>query len=257
MNLLIAGDSFARPGKTPDFFGWSDILSQQYNYNITNIAASGTSLHWTYKRLMSYQSNFNNFDKIIVFVTQCGRSTINVTYDMDNLLELAKYRAPHSKDIGNLLRRFPNEDKLYYEELEAVKLYDLHLKHTNFEFFFYKKLIKKIFEIVPRNKLILIQSYPCPEDLVHLFSASFSMTQICLEEVASVHKTSLHGLHKVYNEQVHTTHMNHMTPENREIFASYINRLIKNPADNFFNLAQIVKIPRDKLELYYKPKGQT
>jgi hypothetical protein len=254
MNLLIAGDSYAQPGSDGAVYSWSNILSQQYNYNITNIAASATSLQWTYKRLMSYQSNFDNFDKIIVFVTHHGRVTLNVTYYMDKLIQLYMYVTNNLESIERMCINFPNEGELYHERLRAAKLYYMHLQDRDLEYIFQKTLINHIVEIVPKNKLILMQSFPCPLGLENFFTASFNMVQICLGEVSNIHKGKLHDFMQMYEEQ-YTNHVNHMIPENREIFASYINRLIKNPADNFFDLNQVVKIPQDKLDLYWKPKG--
>jgi len=66
LEILIVGDSFAADWtvKYPDQKGWPNLLSEDLNYKVTNIAQAGISQYKIWKQLESI--NINNFDIIII-----------------------------------------------------------------------------------------------------------------------------------------------------------------------------------------------
>lgn len=111
MKIAIYGCSFAHeesaafkknPGKA-----WAKILREDYGYNVTNFALSGTSIYWSY---LQFKKTHEEFDRIIFCQTDPDRHYAP---------NMSTYLSQHSSP-STIKSQF---SKLEKNELEILKMY--------------------------------------------------------------------------------------------------------------------------------------
>lgn len=213
MKILIAGDSFAAETKSYVFrkYSWSNILQNQTKWSITNIAEEGASLSHTYLKLDKI--NFEKFDKVVVVVTQIGRVCIQ-----NSELQLANLNA--AEDYIKKLSQSTNH--MRYKIALAVKYYYEYLYNEDLELVYFESLLKKIKEIVPKQKLVLVNGCCMYEPFNHYYSHPIRLTDISSKELRHLYNpwTSLFSDH-----QETKMHANHMIQDNKIILAKLIQDL--------------------------------
>jgi hypothetical protein len=244
MKILIAGDSYAQCDMNYSVNSWCYTLKSICNHDITNIAWGGTSLAWTYKRILEAKNSndWHTYDKIIVVITDPGRGYTRrqLTESIPKTEELLTYYNFVLKVLKN------NENNPYYNEFLAVKTYMEYIKDSDIEIVLHRGLIEEIKKIVPEDKLILING--CADH--NTFKNHFRY-DICLKDITryEVLKVLPNGLDlSIYRESRIMT--NHMTPSNNLRVAIYIKNILEgmNPTFDLNNFDQIY--PHD-FHLYY------
>jgi hypothetical protein len=262
MKILVAGDSFAAcsyPGSDSDKddFSWPGIMARKYNYEIENIAFGGTSLSYTYKYLNSFKEQFNKFNFIIVVVTNPGR----IQYNNQFCRTLAKGEPRGSsyqtlKQTIELLKKNSKEDTEDYKRALAGKLFYKHfiLNDDSFEHFLNYKLIKKIINIVPKEKLILFAAFNI-SGYKNLMYSNLIFYDILIHELTNIYSAYQKNEREELNyREIYKNKQNHLILENRELVADYVHQIIsKNnsiPYD-MFDYNKVVKIKPEDLSKYY------
>lgn len=118
MKIAIYGCSFAHeesaafkknPGKA-----WAKILREDYGYNVTNFAISGTSIYWSY---LQFKKTHEEFDRIIFCETTPDR------HYAPNMREwISQHSSPNT--INSQV------SKLEKNELEILKMYYMFIHNT-------------------------------------------------------------------------------------------------------------------------------
>ena len=263
MKILVAGDSFAAsrynhanmPFKADD--SWPGIMASKYNYEIKNIAHGGTSLTWTYKYLNSLKEQFNKFNFIIVVATIPGRIQYN-----NQFCRAIKHYEPSGpgyntlKKTVELFKKDAKEDTEDYKRALAGKLFYEHfiLNDVRFEYFLDYNLIKKIINIVPKEKLILFSAFN-NSYYENLMYSNLIFWEVLIQELSDVRSTLREYAGGNFQHlEIYETHQNHLILENRELVADYVHQIIsKNnsiPYD-IFDYNKVVKVKHEDLSKYY------
>jgi hypothetical protein len=240
--LLIAGDSYASETfkkincqYLSEQYSWPYILKTKYQ--ITNISCAGTSLAWIYKQLT--KENFENFDKVIVCVTAHGRLTFATTNEKVQIFSLPNY--------ATLLNRLESNPKGWFtKELNWAKFYYENFYDEEIELITYEALLNKLINLIPKEKLILI---PCfrPRFLTDHFNINFCLKDITNKEI-NWH-CDFKKMHELYSET--DQHVNHMSMENKNIFAKLIEDLVEQEHTDI-TLDNFIPLDIRNFDIYYK-----
>ena len=252
MKILVAGDSYAQCDMFYSVNSWCYALKSICNHDITNIAWGGTSLAWTYKRILEAKNSndWHTYDKVIVVVTNHGRGYTRRSLTLPKIKsedQLVSYDIM----LKNLQNKNKN-DEPYYDEFIAVKDWFEYIYDHEIEIITHKGLIEEIKKIIPEDKLILINGCANP---IH-FKDHFKY-DICLKEITENELSLLTLLkdkwgspswHLLYKESRIMT--NHMIPSNNLKVAIYIKNILEgmNPT---FDLNNFDKISPNDFHLYY------
>lgn len=239
--LLIAGDSYAsetfkfrnQPSQNKEY-SWSYLLEKKYQ--ITNIAHAGTCLYWTYKQLT--EQNFDNFDKVIVCVTTHGRLTLKTPNEKIGIFSLPNY--------STVLSRLKTNPKFFLYELDWAKYYYENYYDEDIELIKYEAVLHKLINLVPKNKLILIPAFP-PLFIDYYFNIPFSLKDITNKEIDW--HSDFKKMHMLYSET--DQHVNHMSMENKIIFANLIEELVEQGHTDI-TLDNFVPLDKENFDTYYK-----
>jgi hypothetical protein len=242
MKILIAGDSYAASNGYQSN-SWAEQLKTIGDYDITNIAYGGTSLPWTYKKLMS--QNINDFDKVIVVVTSFGRG-----YTRRSLHSEIHDNAKHMVNYESLCKKLAlmSKDDPLYDEFIAVKMYFEHIYDHELQQIYHLALIDRIKAKIPDEKLILINGCNIPPFIKKKFNNNMNMIEITQYELKNLNINLNVDFFLKYIDS--KNHPNHMTPLNNLRVARYVKELIEGNIP-FFNLDEYDTIDAQDLQLYY------
>jgi hypothetical protein len=240
--ILIAGDSYAsdtlksiKGEDRSNKWSWPFLLST--NYDITNIAYPGTSLFWTYKQLTS--QNLKNYDKVIVIVTCHGRLTLSNPKNPKGIMSIPNY--------ATLISRVDMLDSKN-EKLKWAKYYYEHFYDEELELIAYKATIDKIIEMVPSDKLILLNGLVTDQISNQInFSCDLRIKDISLKEVSWV----ANGKNLFIDYYETDMHCNHMIIENKVTFSKLIVDLIEN-GNTDIGLNNFVSMKPEEFNLYFR-----
>jgi hypothetical protein len=255
MKILIAGDSFAAPywngmprgdltwRDLPPETSWARLLEKTYNWQVTNLAVAGSSLAYSYLELK--KSNLESYDKVIIVVTNPGRVTLNNGMYFCNLATAEQYISG-VKDTKSAPPK--------YAVALAVKSYYEYIYNPELDLLYFEATLKKIIELVPQDKLILING------CCHVISISQDyfnypviLHDIMIRELEEINVT-LQQLQTEFDET--NDHINHLTLENKVILSKVVHDLCTIGSSNV-TLDDFKKINPAELSLYYALKGST
>jgi hypothetical protein len=240
MKILVAGDSFA-VGDESEPNCWSMKLRNILNCKVTNIGGGGTSLFWTWKQLKL--QNWNNFDKIIVIVTEYGRGyTINsLTKKTINYEDLT---VNYSTVLRNIEKINPKDPK--YLEFLAVKLWYEHIYDTEMEIIKHRGILDKIILNIPPEKLILINGCCDKEGFSEYFKYDLCLNDIMNRELTNIWCDGFFSLYSPTNNI-----NNHMMYSNNFKVANCIKDILEGKSLSF-KLEDFDMINHNDLHLYYE-----
>jgi hypothetical protein len=246
MKILIAGDSYAECDMNYSVNSWCYALKSICNHDITNIARGGTSLAWTYKRILEAKNSndWHTYDKVIVVVTSHGRAYTRRSLTLPKIKnedQITNYDIM----LKNLQNKNKN-DEPYYEEFVAVKGWFEYIYDNEIEIITHKGLIEEIKKIIPEDKLILINGCANPIHFKDHFKYDIFLNNITNYEILKVLPDGLDR--SIYRESKIIS--NHMTPSNNLKVAIYIKNILEgmNPT---FDLNNFDKISPNDFHLYY------
>jgi len=255
MKILIAGDSFASPNwnglpqenstwrDLPPETSWARLLEKTYNWQVTNLAVAGSSLAYSYLELIKH--NLELYDKVIVVVTSPGRVTLNNGMHFCNLATVEQY-------ISRVTD--PKSAPAKYAVALAVKTYYEYMFNPELDLLYFEATLKKIIELVPQDKLILINGC-CwvPSISQDYFHYPVILHAITCQELKEVN-VSLQQLRTEFDET--DDHINHLTLENKVILSKVVHDLCTIGSSNV-TLDDFKKINPKELSLYYALTGST
>ena len=252
MKILITGDSFAAPHwnsqiQTSDYINavnlssetsWARLLEKTYNWQVTNLAVSGSSLEYSYFELK--KSNLASYDKVIVVVTNPGRVPYNdnnpVCLHFPNLVTVEKY-----------LSIMPNLSPVEKEHVLAAKSYYEHIYNPELTLVHFEAVLKRIIKVVPANKLILINGC-CSEPS---FQHYFHYYPVMLGSITDLEIPQF-DFHQIKQDFVETDlHINHLTLENKVILSKVVYDLCTTGFSDVV-LSDFKKMNPDDFSLYYR-----
>jgi hypothetical protein len=246
MKILIAGDSYAQCNMNYSVNSWCYTLKSICNYDITNIAFGGTSLAWTYKRILEAKNSndWHTYDKVIVVITNHGRGYTRRILTLPKIEDEDRISS-YNILLGKLQNKNKNNDP-YYDEFIAAKGWFEHIYDNEIEIITHKGLIEEIKKIIPEDKLILINGCADPIIFKDHFKYDICLKKITENEILKVLPKGLDYL--IYRES--RIMVNHMTPSNNLRVAIYIKNILDgmNPT---FDLSNFDKISPYDFHLYY------
>lgn len=207
MIIGIFGDSFADPRRPPG--GWPNLLASTYQHNVKNFARGGSSLFWSYKKLLAH---IHEVDLVVLVTTNSGR----IYYPNDNL---QSFCTPWGADAG--LSGKTNGVNISNRPLyKAANDYFLHLQQADFDWYVHDQIIKSIQELcVQKNrKLLLIPAFK--ENVQYQTIFSFPLIDITYKELEATFND------KKMREETHIR-PNHMSLENNRRLAKIVNDLLQ------------------------------
>lgn len=236
MKILIAGDSFAEVGVVHPEYSWSYLLEKHTGWNIENIGLGGTSLEWTFKKLLNIKKtkSFSSYDKIIIFITNQSRCYIpgNLKVIIKNkinenfVVDINAYTASYD-NVLYWLDFIEDKNSKEYKALFAAKLYYEHLYDPDTSSIRHKHMIYEIINSIPFGKLILI---PCFETY-NIIPSELNKTNFILYNVSLREHDHLPNEFKKtadffrsYSEQ--PIHRNHLTMNNKAVLVQHLLNLI-------------------------------
>lgn len=247
MKILIAGDSYADSWQSKPClkeFSWTSILQKKYKWTITNVGAGGSSLAYTYLKLK--KSNLQSYDKVIVVITSAGRVLHN-----DGLPHFCNLNTAES-----LLKSIDAGQVSFLERDRKIALaiigYYNHIYNHELDHIYYEALFKKIIELVPVDKLILING--CGNDKLssnwHLPVKLVDITAYEIEDLG----ITLSDSQRLWGET--NLHANHLSRENKYILVEEIKNLCENGTSSIA-ITDFKKVTADDFSLYYILKTET
>jgi len=238
MKIFIVGDSFAGRN-TPS--SWYSQLKNITDFKFVNVAAGGTSLFWTWKQLKL--QNWDDFDKIIVVVTNHGRG-----YTSNSLMRKSIPSEDLTTNYPMVLRNIekinPKDPK--YLEFLAVKLWYEHIYDNEMEIIKHKGILDNIIKNIPNEKLILINGC-CDKEIFN----EYSKYDLCLNDIMNKELTNVwsNDFFSLYEPTDNIG--NHLIPSNNSKVALYIKDIIEGK-DVSFRLEDFEMIDYKDLHLYYE-----
>ena len=207
MKIAIFGDSFAAPGGP---HGWPDLLADTHQHNIKNFAQGGSSLFWSYKKLLTH---IGKVDVVIFVVTTPGR----LYYPDDDLQQhicnswCVDAGLAGKTDLVNISNR-----PLY----QAAKEYFSHLAQPDFDWYVHDQIVKSIDELCAKQnkRLILIPAFEQNVPYQNIFT--FSLYDVTTEELKATFGDTVYKTEK-------STRANHMSQENNRRLAKIVNDLLQ------------------------------
>lgn len=191
-NIAIFGDSSADPVEWLDH-SWVELLSKDYNF--TNFAKQGSSLIYSYNNICR---EYQNFDKIIVFIPPVGRlwapnCKINQHFLNHRTIEL----------------HYDNADYSDKKILDSIKNYFIYLSTTEKETLQHNAMVDSVKSKIP-NALII----PVTRQSIE------NHTGVCMYDI-SIIDYAYYDVHEYTPDFGRTCHMN---KKNNEIFYHKIKR---------------------------------
>jgi hypothetical protein len=256
MKILIAGDSFASPywnGRSsgrqnsdhlPPETSWSRLLEKTYNWQVTNIAVTGASLEHCYFALK--KSDLASYNKIIVVVTNPGR----VPFNDNNPIQL---HLPGSATAEQYISKYPNLPSIEKEYALAVKSYYEHIYNPTLSLIYFEAVLKKIIELVPLDKLILINGCCSNSQLQHYFHYPVMLQDVVKQESANLN-IKFQELQLNFAET--DLHINHLTLENKAILSKVVYDLCTTGSSDV-TLDDFKKMNPDDFSLNYQLRNLT
>ena len=204
MRIGIFGDSFADDVMHRDYANypsWVELLRTRYNMNVTNFAAAGSSLYYSFNLL---KLNYFKFDKIIFVVTASGRITI------PEYIPIIDARTKHINSLFTaehiLANDWPPITPENKKAVEAARDYFLYLYDHDREQLFHDLMIERLQKMFT-DKIIIIDALP--KDI------ATGMISISNKEISG---NGLDPMDFRHND----ARMCHMTKRNNEIFAEKV-----------------------------------
>jgi hypothetical protein len=238
MKVLIAGDSYADwHNEYPTC--WATKLKEVSGYDIKNIGISGSSLAYTYKALSL--ENLDSYDKVIILITNYGRlyvpSINDPKFKNANVIRNHGTQISGYSSVKRYMEKNPQDNRPH---LEAVKLYYEMIYDEDAAKVLQTALIKKIQQMIPQNKLILIKcfdhNYSSADSNAEIFDSNLIMYTASVLE----HEHICKNVYRDYSE-VGAQHFNHLLEANNWQIASYMYSLLQGSKEPF-NYDLIVKM---------------
>ena len=253
--IAIYGDSYATNWNKLIEPYWSNILSNQYGYNIHNHAYGGTGLDYSYRKFLQ---SYENYETIIFVVSHPHRRTVWQMMDgIDHDWWVSKN---HRQRIGYFQPEFvvgsfdgweTVSKELSGQETKEQKWYERFLNKTDYDnikrrYEYATKLnslAKKYTETYYLEYHAMIDSILSRHDDVILIPAFDYYDEYGLVNVTRIDW-------EFYNAKQETERRyNHMSKEQNEVFASLIHDRLNNPKCRKW----IESISRKYVNDYYKP----
>lgn len=233
MRIGIFGDSFADDVMHRDYANypsWVELLRTLYNMDVTNFAAAGSSLYYSFNLL---EQNHFKFDKIIFVTTASARITI------PDHIPVIDPRTRHINSIFTaehiLSRDWPPMTPENRKAVEAAREFFLYLCDHNREELFHNLMIERLRKTFA-DKIIMIDALPKDNNI--------GMLSISNKEITS---NGLDPLDFRHND----ARMCHMTKRNNEIFAEKVVSWLNGQPVNI-NLDDYVVPAKEELIQYKK-----
>jgi len=246
MKVLIAGDSYADwLNENPTC--WATKLKEVSRYDIKNIGISGSSLAYTYKALKL--ENLDSYDKVIILVTQYNRIYVSSINDPAHK-KISRDMGTQIVSYGHLCRYIKQNPQDKRPHLEAVKLYYEMIYDEDAAKVLQTALIKKIQQMIPQNKLILIKcfdhNYSSADSNAEIFDSNLIMWKCSLLEHEPIRKNP-------FNDYIEVPglHSNHLLEANNWQIASYMYSLLQGSKEPF-NYDLIVKMNELEFNQYFR-----
>jgi hypothetical protein len=252
MKVLIAGDNYAELVWKDNLkeYSWPFILEGKYKWTVDNVAKGGSGLAYTYLELK--KSNLASYDKVVVVVTGSGRILHN--YGAPHFYNLNSAEA-FLKSLDTEKSLFPNLEKNIQKEAAlAIINYYKHIYNPELDAIYYEAIFKKIIELVPPDKLILINGC-CNDNIIKNWNWHFpvKLMDITAYEIEDLNIT-LPDSQSVWRETA--LHINHLSVENKHILAEEIKNLCENKSSSIA-INDFKKITAEGLSLYYILRTET
>jgi hypothetical protein len=252
MKILIVGDSFAAPywngiirgpltcRDLPAETSWARLLEKTYNWQVINLAISGSSLAYSYLELTKH--NLKSYDKVIVVVTIPGRVMLNNGMHFCNLRNVEEY-------ISRATVR--SSASIEYTAALAVKSYYEYIFNPKLDLLYFEATLKKIIELVPQDKLVLING--CCK--INSISQDYFHYPVILHDIVLRELEELNvSFHQLLTEFYETNdHINHLTLENKVILSKVVHDLCTIGSSNV-TLNDFKKMNPEEFSLYYALK---
>jgi hypothetical protein len=213
--LLIIGDSFADCAgwgvHWPEVgISWTEMLNQNPEYQVTNLAQGGSSFYFSYKNFIG---NYKNFDQIICCVTNPGR----ISVDIPGLTHPSQSHMRHHTglmSVDYIRKRISKNDVIANEYLDAIEDYFLYIQDHDYDTYAQWTFVEYMKKLC--NNIIII---PCFFDSVPNFIGD-PMCDIGHNEIAKIFNTEFRNdIFKELHDKGYTDlRKHHMCEENNLIF---------------------------------------
>lgn len=199
MTIGIFGDSFADGVNYG--ISWTKLLQKRYSLDIKNYARWGSSVFWSYRKLLSA---IDEIDTIVFVLTDSLR-----LYHPDE-----KYQPVSTLFMAQHLLKKNSLSSKEVAVYKAAEQYHIHLADRTFHDFVQDQVVKEVQVLAQLHdkKLIIVPAYPC--SIKYQTTFKIPLIDITWKEI----RTNFGD--RVYREEKNQFRANHMSKENNEVLAA-------------------------------------